>query len=149
MFYPTCRVLKGGEDAAPAKKVLESWSLSCTALHWNVTCNRQECILGLSGEGNKDFVLLSCFLLPGAICPCHLLMAEALAACSSFPHAPVCASISAWQSPLVAAVQSKDHVVGTWLSALIAAGALGAGCWPCSPCVWQAEGLKQLFFALL
>lgn len=142
MFYPTCKVLKGGEVAAPGKKVLESWFLSCTALRWDVTCDRQERMLGLAGEGDRDLVLLSCFLLPGAICPYHLLVAEALAACSRFPHAPVCASISAWQSPLVAAAQGKTHAVGTWFTALTAAGALGAGCWPCSPRCVAGTGPK-------
>lgn len=82
-------------------------------------------------------------LLPGGVCPCRLLMAEARAAHSTFPHAPVCASISAWQSPLVtaAAAQRNANFARRWPAALPAPG---VGCWPCSPCSVAGAGPKAI-----
>lgn len=94
-------------------------------------------------------------LLPGGVCPCHLLMAEAPAAHSTFPHAPVRASISHQSVPV--SQRGRAHwlplrqrrempvLVGDgWLLCLHRV--LGAG--PALPAAWQAQGLKQ-FFALL
>lgn len=81
-FIPCAKFLKGVRMQHLGRKCLRAGF--SPALHWDVTCDRQECILGLAGEGDRDLVLLSCFLLPAAVCPCHLLVAEALAACSRF-----------------------------------------------------------------
>lgn len=148
-FIPHAEFLKGARMWHLGRKCLRAGP--SPALHQDVTCGRWGCILELVQEGDRDLVLLPCFLLPGAICPYHLPMAEARAAHSMFPHAPVCASILVWQSPLATAVaaQSKADFVGRWLAPLTAPGrwALAAG--PALPAAWQAQSLKQLFFALL
>lgn len=97
-FIPHAEFLKGVRVRHLGRKCVRAGS--SPALHRDVTHDRRECILELAREGDGDLVLLSCFLLPGAICPCHLLTAEALAAHTAFPNASVCASISARQSPL-------------------------------------------------
>lgn len=74
-------------------------------------------------------MLLSCFLLPGGICPCCLLTAEALAAHSTFPHAPACASILTWQRPLATAAAAQSEADFVWKMADFSDCCWGVGCW--------------------
>lgn len=74
-------------------------------------------------------------LLSGDIGLSHLLMAEASAAHSTFPHAPACASVLGWQIPLAAtvAVQNKMDFAGRCLTLLLGCWVLAAGPDPALP----------------
>lgn len=60
----------------PGKKKKSAWELVPPALHWDVTCERWECILGLTWEGGRVLVLLSCSLgtLDRVICSWQRLL---------------------------------------------------------------------------
>lgn len=119
-FYPTRRVLKGGEGVAPGKKRLESWFLSCTALG----CHLGEVGVYPGADPGRRQGPGAAVLLSGNIGLCHLLVAEAPAAHSTFPPTPACTSILGWQIPRAAAVAAQDKIdfAGRCLTLLLGAG---------------------------
>lgn len=114
------RVLKGGEDVAPGeKKGLRAGSELPS--HWDGTCERGECILGLTPEGDRVLVLLSSLgTLDRVICSWQRLL---LPTASFLSHQPVAAS---WGGKChLQHLWNKMDFAGRCLTLL-----LGAGCWP-------------------
>lgn len=89
VFIPHAEFLKGVRVWHLGKKDLRAGS--SPALHWDVTYERWECILGLTQEGDRVLVLLSCSLgtLDCVICSWQRLL---LPTAPFLPHQPVPAS---------------------------------------------------------